>query len=500
MVKERKKKDSKAPSSAQKKRGKPKTAAAERKAKAAGAASAGAILETPKRSQEQEVKLDDAFDHGLGLPRYTMDSPFVDFCNGMLSPITPSSAKGKAFGNLGAMVGSRSPGPMPGNWTPDLMALFNNTGKANPGGDFLAGLDGAFLHGPAPPMMADHPAAAQHGAVPAMPGQQPPHSAAQDQRPRDESAEDKKSAGGAKKKKRGARSAKDAAAARAGSAQGTGAATTKLSPAATMATPKQPKNPSRMLDFGGEALLEGESPTPANAAAKVVSPVTPGTQTAQGSAGKAAGGATTAGKRRRSSCAGERCNCKKSKCLKLYCECFAGGRFCSGDCMCKDCGNTPSNKKKVDETRRAIQSRDPLAFQPTILSGQRHKKGCHCKRSHCLKKYCECFQAGIKCSEICRCEDCHNRGPNAGPNVTQGPAKAKAKETTKAKAASKEKAGTPAPGVLLKQHAPMAWWPGTTLLKRVAPSTPSQKKTVFKLGGIVRPPPSPFTPHINSSI
>ena len=141
MVKERKKKDSKAPSSAQKKRGKPKTAAAERKAKAAGAASAGAILETPKRSQEQEVKLDDAFDHGLGLPRYTMDSPFVDFCNGMLSPITPSSAKGKAFGNLGAMVGSRSPGPMPGNWTPDLMALFNNTGKANPGGDFLAGLD-----------------------------------------------------------------------------------------------------------------------------------------------------------------------------------------------------------------------------------------------------------------------------------------------------------------------------------------------------------------------
>ena len=90
MVKERKKKDSKAPSSAQKKRGKPKTAAAERKAKAAGAASAGAILETPKRSQEQEVKLDDAFDHGLGLPRYTMDSPFVDFCNGMLSPITPA--------------------------------------------------------------------------------------------------------------------------------------------------------------------------------------------------------------------------------------------------------------------------------------------------------------------------------------------------------------------------------------------------------------------------
>jgi hypothetical protein len=32
------------------------------------------------------------------------------------------------------------------------------------------------------------------------------------------------------------------------------------------------------------------------------------------------------------------CNCKKSKCLKLYCECFAANRLCDG-CSCKDCGN-----------------------------------------------------------------------------------------------------------------------------------------------------------------
>eukprot|EP00624_Nannochloropsis_granulata_P006110 evm.model.NODE_44373_length_11135_cov_15.448496.3 len=39
----------------------------------------------------------------------------------------------------------------------------------------------------------------------------------------------------------------------------------------------------------------------------------------------------------------------------------------------------------------------------------KHQKGCHCKRSHCLKKYCECYQAGILCVERkCRCLDCWN--------------------------------------------------------------------------------------------
>lgn len=41
-----------------------------------------------------------------------------------------------------------------------------------------------------------------------------------------------------------------------------------------------------------------------------------------------------------------KCNCKKSKCLKLYCECFAQGKnhnnlgsFCK-DCNCSCCQNT----------------------------------------------------------------------------------------------------------------------------------------------------------------
>ena len=34
---------------------------------------------------------------------------------------------------------------------------------------------------------------------------------------------------------------------------------------------------------------------------------------------------------------------------------------------------------------------------------------CTCKKSSCLKKYCECFQAGMKCSSFCKCVDCKNR-------------------------------------------------------------------------------------------
>ncbi|PPD70064.1 hypothetical protein GOBAR_DD33060 [Gossypium barbadense] len=62
------------------------------------------------------------------------------------------------------------------------------------------------------------------------------------------------------------------------------------------------------------------------------------------------------------------CNCRRSRCLKLYCECFAAGIYCKDYCACDNCLNKPDYEDIVLDIRLQIELLNPLAFAPPIVN------------------------------------------------------------------------------------------------------------------------------------
>eukprot|EP00981_Chlorochromonas_danica_P009660 scaffold2798_cov160-Ochromonas_danica.AAC.29 len=134
------------------------------------------------------------------------------------------------------------------------------------------------------------------------------------------------------------------------------------------------------------------------------------------------------------------CNCKKSRCLKMYCDCFRLTEYCKSSCNCVECANSAQCEAQRQTAIKAITERNPEAFKydqpssslcsvllimftlclvfdvwvrPRVVedvtsNSKGHLTGCHCRKSACLKKYCECFTAKVPCAERCRCTDCKN--------------------------------------------------------------------------------------------
>lgn len=116
------------------------------------------------------------------------------------------------------------------------------------------------------------------------------------------------------------------------------------------------------------------------------------------------------------------CSCPKSKCVKLYCECFQAGNFCSKECKCTSCHNTteesgPSGKRTLAINR--ILARNPHAFNKDRTVSEKKKNdeagvNCRCVKSNCLKLYCDCFQSGQLCGDKCMCVKCLNTKEESG--------------------------------------------------------------------------------------
>ena len=107
------------------------------------------------------------------------------------------------------------------------------------------------------------------------------------------------------------------------------------------------------------------------------------------------------------------CNCKNSRCVKMYCECFRENGFCGNGCKCKDCKNfVNSEERALSMSLAGRKQAEEFAFkiskEELVSKVGGEGKGCKCKKSQCNKKYRECYNEGALCGTDCACVDCLN--------------------------------------------------------------------------------------------
>ena len=107
--------------------------------------------------------------------------------------------------------------------------------------------------------------------------------------------------------------------------------------------------------------------------------------------------------------AGKGCNCKKSRCLKLYCECFAAQKNCTKECNCVECHNTMEHGEDKQGALTRIMAKNPFSLLRRTVADSEPLIGCNCKKSSCQQNYCYCYKMGKHCNHLCKCVECENR-------------------------------------------------------------------------------------------
>ena len=104
------------------------------------------------------------------------------------------------------------------------------------------------------------------------------------------------------------------------------------------------------------------------------------------------------------------CNCKRSACLKLYCECFArNAAACSTACRCSGCKNRDGLPERDSAIHRMQAKHRGKAFD---RASRVAFNGCNCLKG-CKNAHCVCRRIGRACTPTCHCfcsgtPRCHN--------------------------------------------------------------------------------------------